>query len=257
MTERLTRKEIKRDEFVEALEASASWMERNARWLLIGTGVVALVALIGAGVFFWLESRAEAANQQLAEALEVYRAPVGDAAAEAEDDTPTFADEAARRQRARELFTALREDYGSSSAADVAAVFLAQIAMDEGDAESARELWQGFLEEHRDHVLAGEVRVNLIHLDREQGRSEEVVGDLENRLAAPAEERVLPADLILWELALTYEELGRQEDAESTYGRLAEEYPRSPYAQAARTRAPQQQGAAGAAGAANLGSPLG
>jgi TolA-binding protein len=42
--------------------------------------------------------------------------------------------------------------------------------------------------------------------------------------------------LVLYELGKTYEVLGRDEDAESVYQRLIEEYPRSAFVGEARTK---------------------
>ena len=246
MSDRLTRKEIKRDELAEALETSVHWVEEH-RNLLIGAAVAAVVvAAAGFGAWSWWQGRAAAANQALAEALEVYRAPVGDVAAAADDDELSFPDDTARRARAKELFTAVHDEYGGREPAAVADVYLAQIAVEEGDTERARELWQGFLDRNEDHMLASQVRVNLIHLDRQEGHGDEVVAELESELAATPEERTLPADLVLWELGQTYEELGRQDEADSTFRRLAEEYPTSPYASEARRKAPETPGGAGA-----------
>jgi tetratricopeptide (TPR) repeat protein len=243
MSERLTRKEIKRDEFVEALERSASFVERNVRVLIASAVALVVVVAAGFGIWWWLEVTEARASAAFTEALEVYRAPVGEGAAPESEGGPTFADEAARRDRAAELFAAVRDDYGRSGASDVAGVYLAQIAVETGDPERARELWQEFVDERPDHVLAGQVRVNLIHLDRQQGRAEEVVSRLEPMLTADPTERPLPGDVVLWELAQTYEALGRGDEAEATYRRLTEEYPTSAYASQASQKLPREDGA--------------
>ena len=240
MSERLTRKDIKRDEFVEALESSVSWLERHTKLLIASAvGVVVLIAA-GFGIWWWLDVRAANASAALDLALEVYRAPVGADAAGLAGDEPSFSDEAARRQRSKELFEAVADGYGSSDAAAVATVFLGQIAADEGDLDRARELWTKAVGELGDVLLCDQVRVNLLHLDRQQGRSEQVAIELEGMLAD--EKRPLPADLVLWELAATYERLDRDADAESAYRRLSEEYPASAYAAQASSKLPPQEG---------------
>lgn len=234
MNQRLTRKEIKRDELVEALERSASFVERNARLLVIGAVAVAVALIAAFGTWSWMKSRGGVANEALTEALAVYQP---EAAGDAGDD-PALATEEGRRARAAELFGGIREDYGFTDAADVAGVYLAQIALEEGDAAKARELWEDFVDEHGETVLGRQVRLNLLSLDREEGRGEEVVGELERMLAAAPDDRELPGDLILYELAQTYEALGNDEQAESTYRRLVEEYPRSAYVGLARQKLP-------------------
>ena len=174
----------------------------------------------------------------LAAAIKIYAAPIDAAAPKPDDpDAPTFADEAARRARAKAEFEQLKSGFPFARAAAVADVYLGRIALAEGDAERARQLWRGFIDHHGDHLLAGEVRVNLLALDRQQGHAADVATELEAMLAKAPDERPLPGDVILDELAQTYEQLGRAEDATSTYSRLAEEYPQSAYAAQARQKA--------------------
>ncbi len=240
MSDRLSREEIERDEAAIALEKSASFMQKHAKTLVLVVVAALVMTAVILGVNWWLSIQGAKANAALTEALEVYRAPVGAAAAQGAEPDEAFADEAARRARASELFQAVRDDFGMTDAADVADVYLAQIAAETGDLDRARELWRGFVDAHDDHVLAGQVRVNLIHLDRQQGQAQAVVERLEPMLEAAPDERELPADVVLWELAQTYEELDRGDEAEATYRRLAEEYPTSAYAAQARQRLPQE-----------------
>lgn len=234
MNQRLTRKEIKRNEFVEAIERSASFVERNARLLVIAAVAVAVALIAAFGTWSWMKSRGGVANEALTAALEVY-APEATAGV---GDDPSLATEDGRRARAAEMFSAIRDDYGFTDAADIAGVYLGQIALEGGDADKARELWEDFVDEHGGTVLGREVRLNLIGLDRDQGRGDQVVAELERMLAAAPDDRELPGDLILYELGQTYEELGRDEQAESTFRRLIEEYPRSAYVGSARQKVP-------------------
>lgn len=232
---RLTRREMKRDEVAEALGRTVEYSRSHVRMLLIAIGALVVVALAAVGVWLWRANAAERANERLAAALEVYQAPVVTADAKPDDpEEPSFASEEARRQRAGELFEEVGG--GSGGAADVAQVYLGQIAAESGDTAHAREHWEQFLERHGDHVVAGSVRVSLIGLDRAEGQSERVASDLEAMLDVTPEERPLPGDVVLYELGKTYEALGRDEDAESIYQRLLEEYPRSAFAGEARTK---------------------
>jgi tetratricopeptide (TPR) repeat protein len=250
MNERPTRKDMKRNELVEALERSRSFVETNARILVIAAIGVAVALLVGAGTWWWLAHQETQAGTALAEALEVYRAPVGAEAAAAEEGGVTFPDAGARRTRAAELFAEVRSSYRFADAADVAGVFLGQIAAEEGDSERARELWSGFVEEHDDHLVADQVRVNLIQLDREQGRGEQLLAELQAMLDAAPDERTLPGDVVLYEIARTHEALGRDDEARAAWQRLADEYPASPYASEARQAAgPAPLGGAAVGGA--------
>src|SRR6185295_15587773 len=208
MTQRLTRKEMKRDDFATTVGKGMEYAESHARTLFVGLGVVVLAAVLFLVGRVFLGNRAEQANEALARAMKVYQAPIYAAAAKPDDPkAPSFADATARRNRAKQLFEAVRKDYGSADAADVAGLYLAQIAAEEGQLDRARELWTGFIDDHPKNLLAGEARVNLFHLDRQQGKGE----DLAQRLKAMLEqdEPDLPKDVILYELATTQEQLGR------------------------------------------------
>src|SRR5215210_5763467 len=210
MTQHLTRKEMKRDDFASAVGRGMDYAESHARTLLIGLGVVALAAVLFLIGRVFLESRSEKANEALSRAMKVYQAPIEAASAKPEDPkSPTFADSTARRNRAKQLFEGVRNDYGSSDAPDVAGLYLEQIA-------------------------AGEARVNLIHLDRQQGKNEDLTQRLKSMLEQ--EEPGLPKDVILFELATTQEALGRKQDALQSWRRIAEEYPESAYRSEAQSK---------------------
>jgi hypothetical protein len=74
-----------------------------------------------------------------------------------------------------------------------------------------------------------------MELDRQQGRAEELASRLRADLdgADPA----LPRPVLLNQLALTLESLGRDDEAREVYERLAEEHPTSPYGAQARRQA--------------------
>lgn len=228
MTQHLTRREIKQDEFATAVGRGLEYAESHARTLLMALGAVVLLAiLIVVGRAFMAE-RAEDANEMLSRAMKVAQAPLDPETPKPDDPAnPTFADSEARRTRSKQLFEEVRSEYGSTDSADLAGLYLAQIAAEEGQLDRARELWSEFIDDHGDNLLAGQARVNLIHLDRQEGKGEE----LATRLRAMLEENEpeLPKDVILFELATTQEELGRKQDALDSWRRLSEEYPESGY----------------------------
>ena len=106
--------------------------------------------------------------------------------------------------------------------------------MAEGQADRARELWNGFLDDHGDHLLAGQTRVNLLRLDRSQGKGAEVAQTLTAML--DESEPPLPMDVILSELAITQEQLGKTQEAVQSWQRIVDEFPQSPYAREAREK---------------------
>lgn len=235
MSDHLSREQLKRNELGEAVEASIHYAEGHLRFILTTVGALAAVALVGWGVFAWTASRRSSANDLLTRALKVSGAQI-DAAARPDDPvSPTFASEAARDARAKELFTQLDGQYGSTSVGRVGKLYLAEAARGAGDRATARALWEKYLDQDATSTLAATVRVNLFQLDREEGRSAALVDSLKKMLEDPA--KALPADLLLYQLALTYEQLGQSADARAAYRRIVDEHPQSPYLQAAQQQA--------------------
>ena len=235
MNQRITRKEMKRDELSTALGRGYDYAESHARSILLAFGAAVALAVLAGLFMLYRNNRAEEAGKALSHAIQVYEAPIDPAAPKPDDpQVPTFADEAARQAKAKTLFQALHDDYGSTIAGDVADIYLAQIAMAEGQPDRARELWTEFLEEHEGHLLASQTRVNLLRLDRGQGKAQQVADELAAMLDDP--EPPLPQDIVLSELAATQEQLGKKQEAIQSYERLATEFPQSPYSRDAQQK---------------------
>ncbi|MDQ1347600.1 MAG: hypothetical protein QG573_972 [Acidobacteriota bacterium] len=238
----VTREDLKRNELEEALGKGIHYAEDHKRMLIWGVGGVVGVALLVAGIFLWIGGRKDGANELLGKALLVDGAEVVATGANPADVVrPTFASESARRARAKELFAELDDRYGSTATGRVAKLYLAQIAIAENDSEKAKQLWRAFLDAEPSGALSATARVNLYKLDREQGRGTELIGELQKMIEQA--DKPLPADVILYQLALTYEALGKSDDAKASWRRIVDEYPQSPYtADAQREAGPAPKG---------------
>jgi tetratricopeptide (TPR) repeat protein len=232
---RLTRREIKRDEVLETASRVVGFFTSHTHGLLIGFAAVVLLALGVTAAVLFVGHRKTRANEMLARALTVVQAEVVTASANPNDPTdPTFASAEMRDARALELFEAVEAEFGGSPAGRIAGVYLGQLAARRGDAATARQRWEDFLENSPDHMLASEVRLNLIALDRAAGNGEQVVAELQSMLAA--EKSALPQVVVLDELAATLEMLGRDGEALDIYQRIVDEHPTSSYASRAREK---------------------
>lgn len=248
MSDRLTRKEIKQqDTFQVTMGRILDWVRAHRTHLVAGAAVLVVAVAALAGWLIWLQATEDDAQARLAEAIEAYGAPVRGEGEEApaDGDELSFPSAEARRERAAELFQGVVEEHGMSDAADVARVYLGELAALRGEADRARELWESLLDEHPRHLLGAEVRLNLYALERAAGRGEEVAAELRGMLQD--EGRPLPEDVLLHELALTLEALGRDEEALEVYQDLTARFSQSPYAVAAREKVgvPQQFTGAG------------
>jgi TolA-binding protein len=257
MSQRLTRKDIKRDEFASAVGRGVDFAESHTRELLTTVGAVLLVVLIGIVTYFYIAHRSDVANQALSAAVKVYGAPIDPAGAKPNDAAePSFASDAARQARARQLFERVHADYRWTDSADVASLYLADLDAAAGKVAAARQLWSDFAKKHGDHVLAVQARIDLLDLERSQGKGQQVAQQLREML--DRSDAPLPQDVTLYQLAVTLEQLNRDQEAVQTYQRLVDEFPQSPYHQAAQQKlaALDPSRAAGAGQLAGLdGSP--
>lgn len=235
MNQRLSRKEIKRDGFMESVGGALEWIQDHSR-ALIGLIAAMIVAVIVIGLLLaHFQRREQQADEALAEAMRVYQATVDPVAADpADPKAPTFPDSGSRLQAASELLQRVRDDFGGSDAAEIATAYLGQIAIEKGDAQQARALWEEFVGRASDHMLSAEVRVNLMALDREDGRGDELVTRLRAMLSGPDEG--LPHDLLWYQLALTLESLDRNGEAKEAYQHIVDDFPQSVYSATARQR---------------------
>ncbi len=228
----LTRQDMKRDEIRDRLIRAVDWIATNVQKILIAIGVIVLVLIATWAVGLVMDGRANAAQSKLALALDVASAPILEIGAEPDSETaPSFATEEAKRSRMRELLVAVP---ARTDAGEVASVYLGDLAAKEGRADEARERWQRFVDNHRKHALAAVVESSLISLDRQEGRTDELIIRL--RGLESSSSATLPRDVLLFELGVTLEEAGQEEDAASTFKTLTEEFPQSPFAARARTR---------------------
>ena len=247
MSQRLSRKEIKHeirdDAFHQSVERSYDYVVSHRRNLILAIAGAVLLAAGIAGWRAWSLHQESEAGTLLGRATLVLQAPVSATEPRPDDPVaPSFPDEKSRDARGRELLERLREEYPRTAAAEVAAVQLGRLRLEAGDEAGARELWEGFLEDHEGHLISGAVRVSLLDLDRRSGKAEQVATQLQEWL--DGNDKPLPEDVLLYELATTHEQLGKTEEARAAYQRIAAEYPDSPFAAKASTRVRELGGGA-------------
>ncbi|MGB5814723.1 MAG: tetratricopeptide repeat protein [Thermoanaerobaculia bacterium] len=228
---------MKRDELRESLGTAVDFLRDHGRKIVAGIVALLILVAIAAGYREYQQRREITAAEELAEALRIYQAPVVPGGATPPDsDQPTFATEEARAAAALEMFDQVRSDHAGTDAADIAKVYRAELATQGGELALARELWEEFLERQKDNMLAAEVQLNLMSLDRLEGRGDELIIRLNSMLDSP-QRNSLPADVLLNQLAITLEDSGREEEARRAYRRIIDEFPTSPYVDGARARA--------------------
>jgi len=225
MGRRITRKQLKKeDEFVSTMDTVVRWIIDNWRPLAAGLAAVCVVALAWWGASIWMGSRAQEASLLLHHAVVTYEgqgapgspAPTGDVAA------------------AEEEFRQVVEHYGRSDQADMARLYLARIALNRGERDEARTTLVELAERRDDDVVGRLATVDLIRLRIASGQGAEVAGELEAMVSGQS--RGLPKDAALYELGELFIREGELDRAREYLQKLVEEFPESPYLQAAQQR---------------------
>jgi hypothetical protein len=224
----VTREDLKRNELGEAIEGAIHYAEDHSKTILRALGAILAIAVVAVGWVLWSGSRRSGANELLASAMKAYDAEIVATGAKPDDPVrPTFATEAARKAKALELFNQLDSRYGGGSPGRIGKLYLAQLALADGDKARARTLWTDYLAGEGSSPMAAVAQVNLWKLDRAEGKGQGVADEIQRQLAAS--DRKLPEDVLLNELALTQAELGQKSEAAATWRRIVDEHPQSPY----------------------------
>ncbi len=232
MGRRLTRKQIKKDEFISFVDRGMHWMNQNWRQAGIGLGCVLLVALVWWGATTLIGSRSDAAAQAIAQALAAYDAPVGSAAPA--DAKVHFATDAERLAAAETAFAAVKSHYWLTAQARVAELFLARIAADRGDQAKAMRALGEIVSRRSSDPVVRLAMLDLVRMRVAKGEGAQLVGDLE-AMAAGKDPR-LPPDAALYQLARVWEHEGKPEEATKLYRKIVQDFPDSPYRSDAQQR---------------------
>ncbi len=223
---RISRKEIKRNDLAATLSGLTHAAETHLRSFLIALGAVVLLGVaVGAG-FWYSRSRAAQAGRQLAvvQSAAGYllqgaeEAPVKGAASSRAQDVITKAD-------------ALLRDYPSSAAARWATYYKALGQKESGDLSGALSTLTPLAADGANDLLCSVARVMQAQIHEQQG-DHAAAAEIYTALAAsPAP--AFPADMALAGQARALEAQGKTDEAAAITQRLQQEFSDSPYARQA------------------------
>lgn len=232
MGRRLTRRQIKQDEFITLVDRAVHWMGENWRQAAIGLGGAVVVALVWWGTTAVLAARGHAADRALQEAATTYTAPVG--AKAPADAKVKFATDTERLAAAETAFKKVASRYWLTDQAKVAKLYLARIAADRGDLDGAARILAEVASRKAASPVVRLAMLDLIGIRLAQGSASQLAADLEAMVAGT--DPRLPRDVALFQLARIREREGKPAEAAKLWRKLVEGFPDSPYRYEAQQR---------------------
>lgn len=217
MGRRITRKQLKGDEFVSSVEIFMRWFVDNWRPFAAGLGVVGVLVLIWWGARAWSADRADSASQLLDEAVTAYQGEMatGEVSGVAEGRLEEVVDR-----------------YPRTDQADMARLYLARILMGRGELDGARDILVQITDDHRRDALGRVAALDLVRLRIESGQAAAVAQELEEMVVG--RDQRLPRDVALYQLGVLYRKEQQPEQAREYFQKLVDEFPESPYLAEAR-----------------------
>jgi len=229
---RLTRKQIKQDEFVSLIDTGLHWMGQNWRRAAIGFAGALGVALLYWAVTALFASRGSAAARALDEAVKVLGSPVGATAGTVAQ--PTFASNGERLDAAEKAFSRITTRYWLTPQAHLAKLYLARIAADRGDLDGAVRKLADLAGSKSDEAVVRMAMLDLVNLRLARNEGYLLAGDLE-AMASGRDPR-LPRDTAMFKLAEVRAQEGKAREAAELYRKLAQDFPQSGYRYEAQQR---------------------
>lgn len=215
MAQRISRKQLKQDEFVDAVGDAGHWLERNWLGALAGVAAALAVVLGVLGWQAWSRHKSEAAAEILAGGISAYER----ALAAGDEGTADL-------EAASDTFDEIATGAGHSPTGEVARFYRGAALYHLGRTDEAiHDLRQVLDHPRTSPTLAATARGMLAQALVAAGRGEEAVALLEAALEA-ADAGVSP-DLVLLEIGRIHAAAGRDDEAHRAWQRILDEFPTS------------------------------
>ena len=220
---RISRKELKKDEFATEVSKTYEFLQRQRKTLTHMGIVIAAVALVVASGYFLAQRRSAGANDQLAEALKVYYPLSGDI---------TYADDKARYSAVQRRFAVVADKYSWLKPGLVARYYEGLSARNAGSTDEAIRLLQ-LVAHKRDENYSSLARFALAAIYAQAGRTAEAENLYRELLRKPTD--TVPGETASLALADLLSAT-KPAEAEKIYLELKKQAPKSAAAEQAEKR---------------------
>ena len=233
-----TRHQLKEDRFskatLHAAEQTVHWTVEHQSKLVVAGIVVAVVALIGFGGWYYMNSQNEKASIELGSAGRILEQQVRPPGVPAQPGFPSFASTQERATEARKQFQNVVDKYPHTRTADMARYFVGLTSSQLGDnAAAERNLQEVAKSSNKDLASLG--KFALASVFRTENKDAQAI-DLYKQLIDKPTTTVSKTTAQL-ELARFYEGRQKPDEAKRIYDQIQKENPASEAAQLAQQRA--------------------
>jgi TolA-binding protein len=233
-----TRHQLKEDRFskatLHAAEQTVHWTVEHQSKLLIAGIVVAVVALIGFGGWYYMNSQDEKASIELGGATRILEQQVRPAGVPAQPGFPSFASVQERATEARKQFQTIVDKYPHTRTADMARYFVGLTSSQLADyAAAERNLQEVAKSSNKD--LAALAKFALASVFRAENKDAQAI-DLYKQLIDKPTTTVNKITVQL-ELAQFYEGRQKPDEAKRIYDQIQKQNPATEAASLAQQRA--------------------
>lgn len=221
---RLTRQELRKDEFATRFAAFQEFFLQNQRTIVIGTAAVAVALGIALGGTYYVRSRETRASYAFAQALAAFHAPVGqNVPPTASPNTPHFKTAEEKYQQAYKQFSEVAGRYSLLSQGKFARYYAALCERDLGKmSEAEKEL--SAVAAGRDRDLAALAKMALAGVYEQTSRNEQAEKLYQELVNHPT--NTVPKATSQLALAELYQKT-KPAEATELYKKIQTEYPGS------------------------------
>lgn len=233
---RTERHHLKENEFAEGLLGAKHWYEANSKTIgYIGIAVALALAAV-MGTMAYRQMNQGKASSALAAALAVAEAPVLPPAPAEAGKPPvqrpgTYPTDRARLEAALPKLLEVADAYPDSDAGLMARYRAAAALVAIGRTQEGAARYKEVVDKGRGayQVMA---RLGIAEAHLMAGQFDQAIASFKEVEALKSDD--VPVDGVLMQLARAYQLAGKSEDAKKAFKRVVDEFPQSPYAQAAR-----------------------
>lgn len=229
---RYTRHELKQDKFAETAAGAVHWTVEHRSKIITGAIAVALVLVLLVGGWWWMNRRERQASNELGKAMMIYNAPLRPASVPANPQVTSFTSAAERSKAAKEAFSKIADDYGSTRSGKYAKYFAALAEADLGNTQAAEQGLKN-IADSRNTELAALAKFALASVYRGSNRDADAIRIYKELAERPTV--TVPKATAQLTLAELYEQQ-QPDEARKLYEQIAKENPKGPAAELATSR---------------------